>query len=152
MKEGLDQVGDEGFSQPTETEAGEGDAKLRGRDIRLKVPGNVPGDECPLVSLLDKGIELSAPDLYDRQFGGNEESVQQDKRKNRRDPQENEFRGIPVIGWKRGGGQSGGIPCRHRQKDGDEHHGDLSWRDGSLMRRQKSRTPQGVRLGKSWER
>ena len=76
----LDHVGEEGLAEPTQSEAGQGDAQLGGRDVGLEMGGDVFGELGAGVTLLDQGVELAGPDLDDGQLRGDEEPVEQDQR------------------------------------------------------------------------
>ena len=134
VEERLDQMGDEGLTQPAESEAGKRDPKLGRGNVGFQMIGDVPGDQGSLVPVPHQGIELAAPDLDDRKFRGDEKPVQKDKRKNGSALQKDGVAGLPMIGGERGGGKSDRIPGRHREQGGNEHHRDLSLRDGGKRR------------------
>ena len=134
VEERLDQMGDEGLTQPAESEAGKRDPELGRGNVGFQMIGDVPGDQGSLVPFARKGIELAATDLDDREFRGDEEPVQQDKRENGPALQKDGVTGLPVVGGERGGGKVHRIPGRHREQGGNEHHRDLSLRDGGKRR------------------
>jgi len=56
---------------------------LRGADGGVEIPDQLPGDLRAAMPFEHQGVELSVTDFYHRQFRRDKETVQQDKRANR---------------------------------------------------------------------
>ena len=72
-------MGDVGFADPAQTEAGEGDAELGGREGGVEVLGGLKGEfYAPAAGLLERA-ELADADLHEGEFGGDKKAVGSDE-------------------------------------------------------------------------
>jgi len=77
--------GEERFSEPAESEAGEGDAELRRREIGVEVFGDVDGQADAPVAGLEHRPQLRGADFDDGKLSGNKEPVGQHEQQNYED-------------------------------------------------------------------
>ncbi len=85
------------FTDPTERETGQGNAKLGRGKIRVEMAADMLDEVCSDIPLFYQSIELAATHLNNGKFARDEETIEPDKRGNSRDfPNQNPGR-IPVF-------------------------------------------------------
>ena len=75
-EERLEEVGESRLADPAETQAGQGDADLAGRQVDVEPPGDLLRPGGRPVPLPREFLEPRVADLHDGEFGGDEEGVQ----------------------------------------------------------------------------
>lgn len=75
--DGLEEGFEDGFADPAEGEAGEGDAELGGAEIGVEVGDDVAKEFGPAIAAGNEGLKLGVADFDEGEFGGDEEAVHQ---------------------------------------------------------------------------
>jgi hypothetical protein len=75
----MDQHRDGRFTDPAERQAGDGNAQLRGGDVGVEVGESVKDRDRTAVAFGGKLLHASAPDRNQREFGGDEKTIGEDK-------------------------------------------------------------------------
>ena len=73
---GFQQREEDGFTDPTETEAGEGDAELRGAQVGIQMLQQMSCACRPAVTFINQRLELRGPQFHQSKLGGDKETVQ----------------------------------------------------------------------------
>jgi len=99
------------FTDPTERETGEGNAKLGRGKIRVEMATDMLDEVCSDIPLFYQSIELAATHLNNGKFARDEETIKPDKRSNSRDFADQNTGRVPVFDDRFSDGR-----CRQKQK------------------------------------
>src|ERR1051326_5062883 len=95
-KERLQNMGEKRFAHPAQGQAGQGHTELCSGKVSVEMGTNIFGKTRPSVPLLYQGVELARSHFYNREFAGDEETVQRDQRGDDRQLGNQNRRSIPV--------------------------------------------------------
>jgi hypothetical protein len=97
-KKRLKQAREKRLAQPAQTETGQRNPKLAGRQISIQIIKNVLTNDSAFVAFRRHRFQLAAPDFNQCKFSGDKKPVQGDKRGDDGQFPEQNGRRIPTVG------------------------------------------------------